>query len=66
MSTHKRTAAPAEATETTEATGAAATAPAIDAAAPVAAPVAEQLPQAGGSYTRLPDGTLVPNEPPKE
>lgn len=28
--------------------------------APAPAPVAEQLPQAGGSYTRQPDGSLLP------
>lgn len=27
---------------------------------PAPAPVAEQLPQAGGSYTRQPDGSLLP------
>ncbi len=26
----------------------------------------QPLPQAGGSYTRLPDGSLVPNTPPQE
>ena len=38
--------------------------PAAPAAASAAAEpmeIVEQQPQAGGSYTRLPDGTLVPN-----
>jgi hypothetical protein len=34
-----------------------------DKTAPDAAPVPEALPQVGGSYTRQPDGSLLPNAP---
>lgn len=34
--------------------------------APAPEPVAEQLPQTGGSYTRQPDGSLLPAAAPTD